>query len=125
MNPKSEEPKEGVRLPIIASLEEALSALQEEALTLHDWIDLKNPDKDRDTQFGLSSRSVIRTTVGRVLFNTIWPKELGFFNKPALKGDLGNLILETYRIHGKPETIDALDRLKELALIWRPRPEFR
>ena len=27
MNPKSEEPKEGVRLPIIASLEEALSAL--------------------------------------------------------------------------------------------------
>jgi len=114
MNPKSEEPKEGVRLPIIASLEEALSALQEEALTLHDWIDLKNPDKDRETQFGLSSRSVIRTTVGRVLFNTIWPKELGFFNKPALKGDLGNLILETYRIHGKPETIEALDRLKEL-----------
>ena len=89
MNPKSEEPQEGVRLPIIASLEEALSALQEEALTLHDWIDLKNPDKDRETQFGLSSRSVIRTTVGRVLFNTIWPKELGFFNKPALKGDLG------------------------------------
>ena len=59
-------------------------------------------------------RSVVRTTVGRVLFNTIWPEELGFFNEPALKGDLGNLILETFRMRGKEETIESLDRLKEM-----------
>ena len=91
-----------------------MGALQEGALNLHDWIDLKNPDKGRETQFGISKRSVIRTTVGRVLFNTIWPDELGFFNLPALKGDLGDLILETFKLKGNEETIESLDRLKEL-----------
>jgi DNA-directed RNA polymerase subunit beta' len=114
MSPKKEMPDEAVRLPLIASLEEALSALHDGALQLHDWIDLQNPDKGRSTHFGLSARGVIRTTVGRVLFNTIWPSELGFFNKPALKGDLGDLILETYRLTGKKSTIHALDRLKEM-----------
>ncbi|MAS79411.1 MAG: DNA-directed RNA polymerase subunit beta', partial [Opitutae bacterium] len=90
MNPKSglSDPEE--RKPIIGSLEEALSALQEGVLNLHDWIDLKNPDKGNETQFGITKRTVIRTTVGRVLFNTIWPDELGYFNQPALKGDLGD-----------------------------------
>ncbi len=114
MDPKGEMPEENKRLPLIASLEEALSAMQEEVLNLHDWIDLANPDKGKDTQFGLAKKSVIRTTVGRVLFNTIWPPELGFFNAPALKGDLGNLILETFRLLGKSETIESLDRLKEM-----------
>jgi DNA-directed RNA polymerase subunit beta' len=31
-----------------------------------------------------------------------------------LKGDLGNLILETYNLKGKDETIESLDRLKEM-----------
>ena len=114
MNPKKEMPGEKVRLPLIASLEEALSALQDGALALHDWIDLENPDRGKNTHFGIPGRSVVRTTVGRVLFNTIWPEVLGFFNKPALKGDLGDLILETYRLTGKENTIIALDKLKEM-----------
>jgi len=114
MEPKSGAPSDDKKLPLIGSLEEALSALQEEVLTLHDWIDLKNPDNGKETQFGVSKRNVIRTTVGRVLFNTIWPEELGFFNAPALKGDLGDLILSTFRTQGKDETIEALDRLKEM-----------
>jgi len=114
MNPKAGESKPEDKCPLIGSLEEALGALQEGALHLHDWIDLKNPDKGLETQFGISKRTVVRTTVGRVLFNTIWPDELGFFNLPALKGDLGNLILETFKLKGKEETIESLDRLKEL-----------
>jgi DNA-directed RNA polymerase subunit beta' len=114
MEPKSGVPSDDKRLPLIGSLEEALSALQEEVLTLHDWIDLKNPDNGKETQFGVSKRNILRTTVGRVLFNTIWPDELGFFNAPALKGDLGDLILETFKALGKDETIEALDRLKEM-----------
>jgi len=114
MNPKQEEPEANVRVPIIGSVDEAISALQENVLQLHDWIDLKNPDKGTETVFGLVSKNIIRTTLGRVLFNTIWPKEVGFFNQPALKGDLGNLILETFRLRGKDETINSLDRLKEM-----------
>ncbi len=114
MNPKGELPADEEKLPLIGTLEEALSALQEGVLNLHNWIRLKNPDKGKDTLFGISKRSVITTTVGRALFNTIWPEELGFFNEPALKGDLGNLILETYNLKGKDETIESLDRLKEM-----------
>ena len=115
MNPKAgDTPPEGKKLPLIGSLEEALGALQEGVLSLHDWINLKNPDKGRESLFGISKRTFIPTTVGRVLFNTIWPDDLGFFNKPALKGDLGNLILETFKLKGKEETIESLDRLKEL-----------
>ena len=77
MDPKKEL-KDDARLPLIGSLEEALSALHEGVLSLHDWIDMKNPDKGKDTLFGISKKSVIRTTVGRALFNTIWPEELGF-----------------------------------------------
>ncbi|MDE0575327.1 MAG: DNA-directed RNA polymerase subunit beta' [Opitutales bacterium] len=114
MNPRGEEPEEGKRLPLIDSVDEALTAMHEGALKLHDWIDLRNPDKGRDTVFGISGRSIIRTTVGRVIFNTIWPKELGFFNEPALKGGVGDLILETFKALGKGETVASLDRLKEL-----------
>ena len=114
MTPRGGVPAEDVRLPLIDSLEEALTAMHEGALKLHDWIDLRNPDKGKETCFGITGRSVIRTTVGRVLFNTIWPEELGFFNDPALKGSLGDLILETFRLKDKDETIESLDRLKEL-----------
>ena len=79
MNPKNE-PIKGEKLPLLGSLEEALSALHEGVLSLHDWINMKNPDKGKQTLFGISKKSCVCTTVGRVLFNTIWPDELGFFN---------------------------------------------
>ena len=94
MNPKGEVPSDEEKLPLIGSLEEALSALQEGVLNLHNWIRLKNPDKGM-THYSEFPSEALSTTVGRALFNTIWPEELGFFNEPALKGDLGNLILET------------------------------
>ena len=33
-----------------------------------------------------SKLKVIRTTVGRVVFNSVWPDELGFVNAPVAKG---------------------------------------
>ena len=68
MNPKGDLPEDDGKLPLIGSLEEALSALQEGVLNLHNWVRLKNPDKGLETRFGISKRSVITTTVGRVLF---------------------------------------------------------
>ena len=45
MNPKAGESKPEEKCPLIGSLEEAMGALQEGVLNLHDWIDLKNLDK--------------------------------------------------------------------------------
>jgi len=107
-------PKEKVRIPLLNTVEEVLTAQMEGSLHTHDWIDLRNPDQDRETRFGNARKKIIRTTVGRVLFNTIWPSDLGFFNDRALKGNLGDLILATYEEKGKETTIEVVDRLKDL-----------
>jgi len=59
----------------------------------------------------------IRTTVGRVLFNSIVPRkvvaELGFRDLLMKKKELSGLVLESYRRAGLADTVTFLDRLKE------------
>jgi DNA-directed RNA polymerase subunit beta' len=59
-------------------------------------------------------RKTLRTTVGRVIFNQIWPAGLGFVNFPVPKSKLGDLILNTYKIAGNLITVETLDKLKDL-----------
>ncbi len=57
---------------------------------------------------------IIETTPGRVVFNTIVPKELGFQNYSLRKKKLSELILETYKRVGLEATVKFLDNLKNL-----------
>jgi DNA-directed RNA polymerase subunit beta' len=57
---------------------------------------------------------IIETTPGRVIFNTIVPKELGFQNYALRKKKLSELILETYKKVGLEATVQFLDNLKNL-----------
>jgi len=57
---------------------------------------------------------IIETTPGRVVFNTIVPKELGFQNYSLRKKKLSELILETYKRVGLEATVKFLDSLKNL-----------
>ncbi len=75
---------------------------------------IKNPDFGQQTTFGNADAKIIETTAGRVIFNQIWPKELGFFNKPAGKKQLSDIIWRCYQIAGPAETVATLDKLKEL-----------
>ncbi len=114
----SRKPEKGQRVPLIADLIEAQAALADGDLHLHDWIDFINPDFRRtDTIYGKPDLKVIRTTVGRVIFSTIWDRRIGFVNFPVAKGKLGDLILNTFKVAGKDVTIVTLDRLKELGFI--------
>ena len=54
-----------------------------------------------------------RTTVGRVLFNSIIPDSLGFFNKTFGKKQLGDLVFQCFSEAGLAETIRFLDDLKD------------
>src|SRR5262245_15248297 len=60
----------------------------------------------------------LRTTVGRVLFNSILPKaiivERDFRNYTMKKKQLSELVLESYRKAGLAETVHFLDRRKEV-----------
>ena len=59
----------------------------------------------------------VATTVGRVLFNSILPRqlvaELGFRDDVMKKKALSETVLESYRRAGLAETVTFLDRLKE------------
>ena len=43
-----------------------------------------NPDfEEEGSVYGTTDKKIILTTVGRVIFNTIWPDEIGFINMPV------------------------------------------
>ena len=104
----------GQRVPLLSGLQEVLYAKSDGALKVHDWVDVPNLDFGRDTVYGRKDKKIQRTTVGRVIFNQIWPSKLGFVNFPVTKSKLGDIILNTYKVAGDTATIETLDKLKEL-----------
>src|SRR5437764_15241638 len=89
--------------------------MAEGSVKTHDLIRFKNPDFGRDTIYGYKAVRVIETTAGRVLFNQIWPKDIGFFNRAAGKKQLSKIIWLCYQVGGQEETFEPLKKLKELA----------
>jgi len=102
------------RLPLFADATEVEFAMAEGSVRTHDRIRIKNPDHGQQTTYGNADAKVIETTAGRVIFNQIWPKQLGFFNKAAGKKQLSDIIWRCYQIAGPAETVGTLDKLKEL-----------
>jgi len=103
-----------VRLPLFAESSEVELALSEKSVKIHTRIRFKNPDRGLQTVYGDKEPVVIETTVGRVLFNQIWPSELGFYNKVAGKKQLSDIIWRCYKAVGQARTVETLDKLKEL-----------
>src|SRR5881394_385267 len=102
------------RLPLFADAVEVEFAMAEGSVKTHDRIRFKNPDFGRDTIYGDKIVRVIETTAGRVLFNQIWPKDIGFFNRAAGKKQLSDIIWRCYQVAGQEGTVETLDKLKEL-----------
>jgi DNA-directed RNA polymerase subunit beta' len=107
-------PTKNERVPLMSGYQEVEFAKADNALKVHNWVDIPNPDHGRDTVYGNKEKRIIRTTVGRVLFNEIWPAGVGFVNFPVPKAKLGDLILNTYKVAAEAITIETLDKLKEL-----------
>jgi DNA-directed RNA polymerase subunit beta' len=55
----------------------------------------------------------LQTTVGRVIFNSVVPGELGFWNKTMGKKELGDIIFASYQEVGLGRTTVFLDSLKD------------
>jgi len=55
----------------------------------------------------------LRSTGGRVLFNSIIPEEMGFFNQTFGKKELGDLIFDCFTDVGLSRTTEFLDHLKD------------
>jgi DNA-directed RNA polymerase subunit beta' len=55
----------------------------------------------------------LRTTAGRILFNSIIPADLGFFNVSFGKKELGDLVFDCFTEVGMRRTTEFLDNLKD------------
>ncbi len=102
------------RLMLFGSKSEVIFAYMEGDLKTHTRLLLANPDYGQKSVYGDPNKKVIETTVGRVVFSEVWPKELGFPNRMVGKSQLGDMIWHCYKICGHERTVETLDKLKEL-----------
>ncbi|MFM8734007.1 MAG: DNA-directed RNA polymerase subunit beta' [Pirellulales bacterium] len=62
--------------------------------------------------------AVIETTVGRVLFNSILPEGMLFYNIPMRSSELARVISDCYQTLGRRKTIDLLDDMNRIGFGW-------
>lgn len=109
---------------VFANPEEVLMALY--ASGSYNWYE-KDEDEEKGRQDNLGrgihihekirvliDGGIIETTPGRVVFNTIVPKKLGFQNYVLRKKRLSELLLECYKKIGLETTVQFLDNMKNL-----------
>jgi len=65
--------------------------------------------------------AVIETTAGRVLFNSILPEGMLFYNIPMRSSELARVISDCYQLLGRRKTIDLLDDMNRVGFSWSTR----
>ncbi|MFO7893870.1 MAG: DNA-directed RNA polymerase subunit beta' [Longimicrobiales bacterium] len=100
--------------PRYGRFSEAEAALALENVDFHSpcrfWVDRRDPDQEDDEP---RKGKWIRTTIGRVIFNSVVPEDLGFWNQTMGKRELGEVIAQAYRHVGLGPTVEFLDSLKD------------
>jgi DNA-directed RNA polymerase subunit beta' len=62
--------------------------------------------------------TILETSVGRILFNRVLPKELGYRNEAFDKKRLQALVREVYRLEGTQRTAELIDEIKRLGFTY-------
>jgi DNA-directed RNA polymerase subunit beta' len=93
------------------SADEVIIAYNENRIDLHAFIKVKT--MVRNEKYELESK-LIETTVGRVLFNQMVPRKVGYVNALLTKKNLREIIGDIIKITDVPTTAKFLDNIKEL-----------
>ncbi|MCE2742258.1 MAG: DNA-directed RNA polymerase subunit beta' [Fluviicola sp.] len=96
---------------IFYSPEEVIIAYNEKQLDLHAHIKVKTYDLDEN---GVPTLQMIETTCGRVLFNELVPREVGYINDVLTKKALRDIIGNVLKVSGTSRTAQFLDDIKEI-----------
>ena len=62
--------------------------------------------------------AITKTTAGRVLFNSILPETMLFYNLPMRSSELAKVISDCYQLLGRRQTIDLLDNMNRVGFSW-------
>ncbi len=93
------------------SPEEVMIAYNEKSIDLHAIIKVKVEDVDENGEF---FKHIIETTVGRVIFNEVVPREAGYVNQLLTKKSLRTIITDVFNTSGNAVTVKFLDDIKHL-----------
>ena len=96
---------------IFYSPEEVTIAYNEKKLDLHAHIKVKSYDLDEN---GVPTLMMIETTCGRILFNELVPREVGYINDVLTKKALRDIIGNVLKVSGTSRTAQFLDDIKEI-----------
>ena len=116
---------------VFKSVNEAILAYENEALTLHSRIKVRVSKKMPD---GTMKTGVVETTLGRCLFNEIIPQDLGFVDRevegnellPEIdfhvgKKQLKQILEKVINTHGSTATAEVLDAVKSIGYKYSTR----
>jgi len=92
------------------SPEEVIIAYNEKQVDLHAVIKVRITDHSGETPV----KKIIETTVGRVLFNEVVPREVGYINEILTKKSLREIISNVLKRTGTSATAHFLDSIKDL-----------
>ena len=87
---------------VFHSPDEALAAYDHKFVALHSLVKVRIDNQ------------LVETTPGRIIFNNCLPAKLRYFNKVAKRAQLEELVHQTFWQCGHTETVQFLDRLKQL-----------
>jgi DNA-directed RNA polymerase subunit beta' len=93
------------------SADEVIIAYNENRIDLHAFIKVKTMVRNEKDEL---EWKLIETTVGRVLFNQMVPRKVGYVNALLTKKNLREIIGDIIKITDVPTTAKFLDNIKEL-----------
>jgi len=91
--------------------EEVIICYNEGKLDLHAEIEVRLPKNMCDLSQGYE---MVKTTTGRVIFNQVVPKEVGYINELLTKKFLRDIISNVLKVSGVARTSQFLDDIKEM-----------
>ncbi|MDP7069073.1 MAG: DNA-directed RNA polymerase subunit beta', partial [Candidatus Peribacteraceae bacterium] len=89
------------------STEEAILAFEQSVVHLQAKVNVRIEDRE-------GNRSMVDTTVGRVIFNEVVPKELDYVNETMRKKGLSSLMADAVRLAGDEKSVTLADDLKDI-----------
>jgi DNA-directed RNA polymerase subunit beta' len=107
----------GFETGVYASPNEVFLAFSQKKVGVHAMIRMRLPahktlkgDSEKEFKPGM----VVKTTVGRVIFNDILLPQMPYYNLSLGQKQLQGIIADCYQLLGRRETINLLDNMKDL-----------
>ena len=107
----------GIETGVYSTPNEVFLAFSQKKVGVHAMIKLRLPAHKKlrgEGEKEFTPGMVIKTTVGRVIFNDILHAKMPYYNLALGQKQLQGIIADCYQILGRAETINLLDAMKDL-----------